>query len=42
MLRKLIAYSLIVVLVGGLALWSWNKARRQRIERERRHGPRPD
>jgi len=38
----LIAYALILVMVAGFAGWVWLKQRRERIEKARRHGPRPD
>ncbi|WP_281384456.1 MYXO-CTERM sorting domain-containing protein [Novosphingobium flavum] len=40
--RKLIAYTLIALMLGGLAAWAWLSARRKRLELERNHGPRQD
>lgn len=41
-LRKIIAYVMIVALLAGFSVWVWLRQRRERIEKERRHGPRPD
>jgi len=40
--RKLVAYALIVLLIAGISGWIWYKRRRERLEKERRHGPRED
>jgi len=40
--RKLIAYGLMALLFVSFTTWAWLRQRRERIEIQRRHGPRPD
>jgi len=40
--RKLVAYALIALLLGSITAWAWLRQRRERLEKERRHGPRVD
>jgi len=41
-IRKVIAYGLIALILVSLATWVWLRQRQERLEVQRRHGPRVD